>query len=415
MINRSFLLLWLGITVSSFGSNFTILVLQITAVSELDASPFEMGLFGAGASLAAIAFGPVSGMIADRYSKRLILILADIFRLAVILLCLGLIYLSRIEMIHLFVIWVLMSVGDKFFGTAFAAYLPSVVGRERLIDAHGKLVISASVAGVVGPAAGGFILAVSGSVLALTIDASSYVLSAIAIVAIGIAGTNAAPRPAPVAVAEPFWPSLTRGFGYIVKTPMILSLLIRASILSGFNGAFSAVIFIYYLKTLALDQFDIGLLSSALALGLFIGGVGAPSLSRKVGVGPAIVFGNVMMAAVWVGFPFLEPTAAVNLPILIGMYLCHGALLAICAINSASLRQAHTPDPILGRVEAAYGTVTLCMNAGGALLMGLVAQFVDIRAALAGLAFLAIVCALVGLRSKTLLAIRNVMPGSVAV
>ena len=411
MINRSFLLLWLAVTISMFGSSFTVLVLQITAVSELNASPFEMGIFGAGASLAAIVFGPVSGIVADRFQKNLIMVSADLFHFAVIMLCVGLIYFSRIEMHHLLAIWMAMSVGGRFFGTAFAAFLPSVVGRERLIDAHGKLVISESIAGVVGPAAGGLILAIAGSALALAIDASSYLLSAIAIVAVGLVGRSAVPRSPPVPVAEPFWPSLIAGFEYILKVPEILSLLIRGSILSGFNGAFSAVIFIYYLKTLDLDQFEIGLLSSALALGLFFGGACTRFVSGKVGVGPAIVVGNVLMAFIWIGLPFLEPAAAITVPILTGMYLCYGFLLALCSINSASLRQARTPDAVLGRVEAAYGTVTLCVNAGGALLMGLAAQFIEMRAALAGLAFLAIFCALLGLRSRTLLAIRDVMPG----
>jgi hypothetical protein len=191
--------------------------------------------------------------------------------------------------------------------------------------------------------------------------------------------------------------------------------MIRASISSGFNGAFSAVIFIYYLKTLYLNQFEIGLLSSALALGLFVGSASARSVSRKVGVGPAIVVGNALMGVIWIGLPFMEPAAAVTVPILTGTYFSHGFLLAISSINSASLRQARTPDAILGRVDAAYGTVTLCVNAGGALLMGLVAQFIEMRAALAGLAFLALFCGLVGLRSKRILAIRDVMPGSVPV
>lgn len=381
------------------------LVLQITAVSKLNATPFEMGIFGAGASLAAIVFGPISGVVADRFRKDLIMIVSDLLRLLAILLCVGLIHFAHIGMYHLLLIWTLVSVGDRFFGTAFAAFLPAVVGRERLIDAHGKLVISESMAGVIGPAAAGLILAASGTAVALLIDASSYFISAMAIFAIGLFGSRAVARTPSAYVAEPFWPSLIKGFAYIAKVPEIFSLLIRGSVLNGFNGAFSAVVFIYYLKTLHFDQFEIGLMSSGLALGLFIGGACTSFVSIKVGMGPAIVYGNLLMALIWVPLAFMPSNSGFTVSVLIAMYLGYGILLAIYSINAAALRQLRTSDAMLGRVEAAYGTVTLCMNAAGALLMGLVAQFIDMRAAIAGLAAFAILCSLIGFRSKTILAI----------
>jgi hypothetical protein len=336
--------------------------------------------------------------------------LADLFRFVVLLLCAGLIYLWRIEIHHLIMISILIGIGDTFFRTAFASYLPSLVGRHRLIEAYGKLTISDSLAGVVGPAAAGAMLTIYGALLAIMIDASSYALSALAIVAIVLAGGREAPVHYAAHAAEPFWPSLTKGFHYIVKTPELSSLLARGSIFSALNGAFSAVIFLYYLKVLGLDQLAIGLLTSAVALGILIGGACTPRLSRWIGVGPAIVGGNVVMALLWIGLPFLPPVAATSTPILIGMYFGYGLVFASYSINSASLRQARTPDAILGRVEAAYRTVTLSLNAAGALLMGWIAQLIDLRVALGGLAALAIICALIGVRSSTLLAIRGVQP-----
>ena len=82
--DRDFLKLWTGQTISEIGSRITREGIPLTAVMLLHASPAEMGVLASLNGFAALLFGPVAGLAADRFRLRPILIVADLGRAAML-------------------------------------------------------------------------------------------------------------------------------------------------------------------------------------------------------------------------------------------------------------------------------------------------------------------------------------------
>jgi MFS family permease len=155
-----FLKLWTGESISLLGSQITFLALPITAVTWLEATPFEMGLLGALEFAPFLLFSLVAGVWADRLPRRPILISANIGR-AILLGSIPLMALNyRLTMGYLYVISFAVGVLTVFFDVAYQSYLPVLVMREQLVEGNSKLEGSRSVAEIAGPAvAGGLIQA----------------------------------------------------------------------------------------------------------------------------------------------------------------------------------------------------------------------------------------------------------------
>src|SRR5512133_681865 len=136
--------LWAGQAVSELGSTVTRDALPLLAVLTLGASPFEMGVLSALGGLPVIVFGIFAGVWVDRLRRRPLMIGADLGRA----LLLGIIPLSaalgllRIELVYGIVI--LAGLLGVFFNTAYRAYLPALVERDRLVEGNSKLALSSS-------------------------------------------------------------------------------------------------------------------------------------------------------------------------------------------------------------------------------------------------------------------------------
>src|SRR5262245_34390218 len=146
-----FLKLWAGQTVSLMGSAITRLALPLTAVVTLGATPTQMGLLTAAESLPSLVIGLLAGAWVDRFRRRPILIVADLGR-GLLLLLIPLLAITgylRIEMIY--GIAFLVGILSLFFGTAYQAFLPALIGRAQLVEGNSKLELSRSAAEIVGP------------------------------------------------------------------------------------------------------------------------------------------------------------------------------------------------------------------------------------------------------------------------
>ena len=145
-----FLKLWAGQSVTVFGTFITGVALPIAAVLTLRATPAQVALIYAAQVAPTLALALPAGALADRVRRRPLLIAADIGR-ALALACVPVAAaLGYLNLPLIYAVTLVTSALSVVFDTAYPAYLPSLIGRERLLEGNAKLGASLSVAEVAG-------------------------------------------------------------------------------------------------------------------------------------------------------------------------------------------------------------------------------------------------------------------------
>jgi hypothetical protein len=234
--NAEFRKLWAGRTISAFGSQITVLALPLTAVLTLGASAAQMGVLLAVQFAPVLVLGLVTGVWVDRLPRRPLLIAADLGQA----LLLGAVPLAaalglmRIE--YLYAVGFLKGGLEVLGQVAAGAYLPAVVGHAGLAEANGRLAMSRSVAGVVGPGLGGALVQLVTAPVALVADALSFVVSA---AFLGwVRSAEAAP---PAAGRRGTWAEMGEGLRFVLGHPLLRAQAGAMGLLNFFAGAVTAV------------------------------------------------------------------------------------------------------------------------------------------------------------------------------
>lgn len=373
--NADFVKLWAGQTVSTLGTLMG--ALQLTAVLVLDASPLQMGLLAALRVAPGLIFGLAAGVWVDRLRRRPILIAADMGRAALMGSIPIAFLLGALRMEHLYLVAFGTGALTIFFDTAYRSYLPSLVPRGDLIEANSKLTASESVVEVTAFSVGGWIAQLVSAIATVAVDAVSFLVSGVAIALIRKSEPLtelAADRPA-------MRPAVAEGVSLVWSDPILRP--IAGSVLAvGFaSGAVGAVILLFGIRELG---FHAGVLGTIFAVGgvsSVVGAVSTERLTRRFGLGPTMIVG----LAIFVVSMFLIPAASgpigVAAAFLVGQQLADGAM-AVHEINQMSLRQAITPERILGRVNANLRMIELGAMLVGSLVAGLLGEVVGLRLAL---------------------------------
>ncbi|MEO8395006.1 MAG: MFS transporter, partial [Chloroflexota bacterium] len=131
--------LWIGQTVSEFGSMISRSGIPLIAVITLGASPAQMGILAAVGSLPVLVIGLFAGVWVDRLRRRPILIAMDLVRLLLLLSIPAAALTGHLDMGLLYIVLALMSVLGLIFQNAYHAYVPSLVEREQIVEANSRL------------------------------------------------------------------------------------------------------------------------------------------------------------------------------------------------------------------------------------------------------------------------------------
>jgi len=346
--NADFRKLWAGQTVSELGSVVTRTAVPLVALIVLGAGPLQMALLVVSASLAVLLVGLFAGAWVDRLRRRPLLIWADVMR-ALLLFSIPAAYLAgvlRIEQLYLVVF--LEGCLGALFDAAYPAYVPSLIGVDRVVEGNSKLATSSSLAEIGGPGLAGALVQVIGPPLAVLVDAISFVVSAISLVLIR---SREAPRP-PRTSGTAIRLEILEGLRLIRRHAILVPLTLR-SIIAHVAGSFYGVLYtIYLIQELHLSPFLLGVVVSAGGVGSLIGSLFASRVISRFGFGPALIWTATGASIVGVltplaGGPLLLATLMVFLPQLIG-----DGLQTVEGVAELSLIQGVIPDRILGRVNA---------------------------------------------------------------
>ena len=172
--NRDFRLLWVGQTISAIGDQIFPIAVALKVV-HAGGSAGDLGLVLVGRSLAMVLFLVVGGVYADRLPRTRVMIGSDVFRALAVL---GLaVTPGTVPVWVLTLMTFVIGGGEAFFRPAYGAVVPSVVPSERLPQANAMTSVSLRTSAILGPALGGFVVAVAGPGWALGIDAMTFFAS----------------------------------------------------------------------------------------------------------------------------------------------------------------------------------------------------------------------------------------------
>lgn len=176
--NRGFRFLWLGQVVSQMGDWFDTVAVYTIAL-KLTGSSRSVALIMVARFLPTVVLSPLAGVIADRFSRRWIMISSDIFRAIVVL---GFLFIRRPDQMWLvYVLTVFQLAFSSFFEPAKTAAIPSIVSDRELVPANAIAAVTWSVMLTMGAALGGFVAGWFGTDAAFVLDSLTFVVSAILI------------------------------------------------------------------------------------------------------------------------------------------------------------------------------------------------------------------------------------------
>ena len=176
--NRGFRFLWFGQVVSQMGDWFDTIAVYTIAL-RLTGSSRSVALIMVARFLPGVVMGPLSGVIADRFSRRTIMIASDIVRAIVVL---GFLFVRRPDQMWLvYVLTVLQLAFSTFFEPAKTAAIPSIVSDRELVPANAIASVTWSVMLTMGAAIGGFVAGSFGTNAAFVLDSLTFVASALLI------------------------------------------------------------------------------------------------------------------------------------------------------------------------------------------------------------------------------------------
>ena len=364
-----FMKLWVGQTVSEFGSRITRGGIPLIAVITLSASPADMGILAAVASLPVLVFGLFAGVWVDRLRRRPIMIAMDVARLLLLLTIPVAALTGHLNMALLIGITAVLGVLGLVFETAYRAYLPSLVEREHVVEGNSKLATTDSLAEIGGPAIAGFLIQIISAPLAVLFDALTFAVSATSFAL--IRKPERKPEPPKTAVhGRSVRREIAEGIGVILHDPVLRTLAIALALQSFFGNFYAALYDIYAVRELGMSAGLLGVTIAAGGVGALIGAFLADRVQKRYGLGKTLI-GASLIGGV---FAFLTPLAVgspeVAALMLIGAQIIGDGMMMVYMINAISLQQIIVPDHLLGRTNASMGFLAQGVAPVGALIAG---------------------------------------------
>lgn len=378
-LGRDFGWFWTAQATSAVGAQISEIAVPLLAVATLHASAGQVGLLGVARWVPFVLLALPLGVLLDRHRRRPLLVAADLAR-AVVTLAVVLLAVDGTLTLPLFL--VLVTVLGSFtvvFDVGYQSFLPSVVPRDGLERANGRLQATASAAQVGGPGLGGLLVQALSAPAALLVHALTYLASAAALLRTRVVEAQPAPR------GRSVFRDLTDGLGLVRRDRYLVSLAGFAGIYNLFGQWVMVLLTVHAVRDLGLTAGHLGLALSLGATGAVVGAALAPTCLRRLGVGRLLIACAAVESAALCALPLLDaswPVWAVVASLVV-VFMANGAGTSMSSVVALSLRQLRTPDHMLGRVNAtmrwlSYGTVAV-----GAGVGGLVGETVGTRAGIA--------------------------------
>lgn len=367
--------LWAAQTVSEIGSQISFLALPLVATVVLGASPFQMGILTAASSLPSLVLGLHTGALIDRRTRRPLLLAADVGR-ALLLTMVPLAWvLGMLSMPLLFVVAFLGGFLTLIFDVAYQAFLPVLLDRRRLVDGNSKLELSRTAAEIAGPGLAGWLVHLLTAPIAIAFDAGSYLFSALFIRGIRTRETGPDRTEHSVLLRN----EIGEGLRLVMGDSRLRAIVGGSGVLELFNAMLDTVFVLFLVRSLGVGPELIGLIFTVGSIGFVLGAMVPNVLGKRAGIGSLTVISIAFVGLSDLLIPLAHGSLIVVVPLMIVAQLLFGMGVTVFKINRASLRQALVPVVMQGRATATMRMLSTGLIPLGALLGGVLGQWVGVR------------------------------------
>ena len=376
-LSRDFRRVWASLTLTSFGMQITNLALPLTAALLLNATPMQMGILIALETLPFALISLHAGVMLDRVRKLPVAIALDIWRGVALLAIPVAAWFGVLSIEILFVVGFLCGVTNVVGGAAYQVLLAQMAGRKRLVEVNAKVSLGEQSAALIGPGIAGALINALTAPFAIAVDALTFFASALMLRR--LEAKNDIPH---VSGNAGVWREIGEGLKLVKGNPTLRGLAWLAGLWQFLHHMQVAVLILFAARELSLSPGTIGLAYVGGGLGCLLASATAQRLSARFGIGPVIVHGLILTALAWQGFGLIDG------PVWLATLMLGAALLVfnfgavLYAINYLALRQAITPDRLLGRMTATMRFLTVAVAPLGSLVGGALATAVGLRATL---------------------------------
>jgi MFS family permease len=338
--------LWIGQTISQFGDGLTGLAILIT-INQLTGSTAAMAAMVIVMAVPQLIFGLISGVFVDRWDRKRIMIVSDVLRGILVL---GLVFVQRPQDVWIFyVLGFLQALVGTFFTPARSAMVPTIVERDSLLAANALSQTTQVITGVVGSAAAGVLVGVSGAAWpAFTLDAISFFISAFFIARISVL------RQVETAVGDvrAIFGQLWEGLQYLFSQRLLVGVLVTFAVTMLGLGAVNVLIVPFLVNQLAVPTEVLGVIEAAQVIGMVVGSAVVATLAARLKVNQIITAG-IMLVGLFVA---LFGAAQVTGVALLALFFVGLSITPVQAASSTIMQQA-VPDEKRGRAGSAMNTV----------------------------------------------------------
>lgn len=335
----------------------------IVAVLLLKAGPGEIGFLASIQSLPFLLLAMPLGLLADRMSRKRLMVLAEALRALALLFLLLVLLSGQVSIAALAVVGFMAAVGTVAFSVAAPSLVPALVDASDLARANGRLELARSTAFAAGPALAGALIAWTGASAAFVL---SGMLSVSAVLCLrGIRE----PVRAAVAPRHPLL-ELQDGAKWVWRSDLLRPIMFTSIAWNISWFMLQAAYVPYAMNDLGLNASGVGITLATYGVGMILGSLLAPRVVAALPFGQAILLGPYfsVLAATTMAMSLYWPQgwlAALS-------YFFFGVGPIIWTITSTTLRQTVTPRAMIGRVTSINIVVSTGARPLGAALGGLV-------------------------------------------
>ena len=276
-LGRNFWLYAIGRLVSLIGSGIQSLAIPLY-ILDLTGSGTIMGTFMVITMLPRILFGPVAGVLGDRFNRKMIMVYMDFARGAAILAMAVLAGANSLTITVLFIFQLLISTFDISFDPATAAILPDIIESDKLLRGNSILGAINSLSYIIGPALGGILYGMFGIEAVLILNGASYIASAISGIFIRYQQTTEKGKISLKSVFK----DVVEGVRYMRKINGLILVMVFAMLSNFLLSPFFSVVFPFFARTIVgFTSEQYGFLQSGWVVGVLIGNVILGTLLSK--------------------------------------------------------------------------------------------------------------------------------------
>lgn len=360
--HRNYRLWFIGQIVSLFGS-WMQMTAQAFFIYELTHSPAFLGLVGFANGLPSWLFMVYGGVIADRFSRKKILIITQTIMMILALILAALTFLNVVQPWHIILLAFLLGIANAFDAPARQAFVNELVPREDLLNAIALNSMMFHSAAAIGPAVAGITYAVLGPGWCFTINGISFLA-----VIYNLLKMKFAPSPKRInnkSVSK----ELMDGLRYLMTQKQILRIMLIVSFSTFFGLSIATLFPAWAVKILHGDATTNGLLQGARGVGAVLCSLAIASFSRYISRGKVLIIGLFSL-------PLFMILFSVNSSFLISSLILVGIGAGIIAVNNLSngLTQTLVSEEFRGRVMGVYSFSFFGFMPIGALWIGMLAE-----------------------------------------